>query len=109
MENGDFTILNLELNDSESNFNELKTRYENLNLTIYSNFSLYNSIIDNLTSAKANLESLKNTNVTNETAIEIDKIIKPFEEMVGKLLGYGNMKSKWEFQNASAGLSNTSD
>ena len=82
LENGDFTILNLELNDSESNFNELKTRYENLNLTIYSNFSLYNSIIDNLTSAKANLESLKNTNVTNETAIEIDKIIKDFNTFI---------------------------
>jgi len=63
---------------ANQSFNNLQNASNNFSADISSNISYYNSLIDNLTVLQQNLTYFKTINVTNTTAIGINKLIQEF-------------------------------
>jgi predicted alpha/beta hydrolase family esterase len=71
-----------ELNKTKGDISALKDRFEELNETLDSDISVYNGLIETLTSINQNLTAMKQINVSNTTVIEINNTILHFNDLL---------------------------
>ncbi len=90
-ENSEYINLESEIINSEKYFQNLETKFDNLNQTIY-NLTLNNNYeIDNLTYAQQKLEILKNENVSFNETLEINLMIKEFNSIAENKSNYNQI------------------
>ena len=70
------------INDSINKLASAESEYSAINLTVYSVFNSYNNLIIALEVLKNKLEGLKQIYVTNYSALEIEALIKEYNEVI---------------------------
>lgn len=77
-ETGDYSPLSEIMDKKQEIFSEIESKFQLINETISSNTLIYNSLINNLVKIEFRLKDMQNINLTNETLIELNKLIKNF-------------------------------
>ncbi|MDD5191730.1 MAG: alpha/beta hydrolase [Candidatus Nanoarchaeia archaeon] len=96
----DISLIQLSLPDINNRLELLNAEESNLSLMIISNTTTYNLLIENITGIRQILNNYSKTNLTAESCIELNLLIKNFNETISQFAEKSNISEKAIFVEA---------
>lgn len=93
-EDEDYFLLKNEFPKLNASFSEAEAEFNNLNLSLSSNLSVYNSLIDNLLIIRSNLISFQSFNLSDNSFSELKGLVEKFNNLTLLLLEKNNLSAK---------------